>query len=78
MWLKELNFFEFDSKNWTFLSLTQRIELFFFQKYDSQNWNFFFEYDAKNWTLFENSFDISQRFELILLIWLKELNSFFW
>ena len=55
--------------------MTQRIEPFI-----SWIWrlhlDLFKKYDAKNWTIFENSFDMTQRFELILLIWLKELNSF--
>ena len=74
LWLKELNPFLFDSKNWTFF------------KYDAKNWTlflwiwrnvlnpfswnmtqsiepFFFEYDAKYWTLF-------------LRIWRKVLNFF--
>ena len=68
VWLKELNFF---SSN-----MTQRIENPSFLEYDASTWTFFSKYDAKNWTIFENSFDMTQRFELILLIWLKELNSF--
>ena len=39
IWLKEFNlFFELDPKGWTFLlSMTQRIEPFFFLEYDSKN-----------------------------------------
>ena len=71
-WLEELNIFWYDSKNWTFLNVTQRSEIFYrkcprmdFLECDSKNWNFLnmtqrFEIDSKHWTSFS--------------IWLKELN----
>ena len=85
---KNWTFFEFDSKNGIFFqknrltelnlfssNMTQRIEPFI-----SWIWrldlDLFSKYDSKSWTVFENSFDMTQRFELILLIWLEEMNSF--
>ena len=85
---KNWTFFEFDSKNGIFFqknrltelnlfssNMTQRIEPFI-----SWIWrldlDLFSKYDSKSWTIFENSFDMTQRFELILLIWLEEMNSF--
>ena len=41
-------FFEYDSQNWTFFTMTQRIELFLFG-YDSKI-ELFFWYGSKNWT----------------------------
>ena len=67
IWHEELNFF---------LSLTQGIELFssnMTQRIENPS---FLEYDASTWTFFQN---MTQRIELflkILLIWLKDLNSF--
>ena len=66
---------KYDSKNWTFESVTRSTEPSFsiwvnesnplFQ-YESKNWTFFFfkkkKYDSKNWTFFE--------------FWLKEFNFF--
>ena len=89
IWHKELNFFWVWLKEWNFFqkknrltelnlfssNMTQRIEPFI-----SWIWrldlDLFSKYDSKSWTIFENSFDMTQRFELILLIWLEEMNSF--
>ena len=85
IFLKDLNPFLFDSKNWPFSNMTQRIEPFFFE-YDAKNWTlllriwrkelnpFFFEHDAKNCTLFLWIWAKNWAF---FYIWLKELNLFF-
>ena len=53
IWLKELNSFQYDSKNWTFVSnVTQRF------------WSYFLKYDSKNWT-FLFFLNITQRIELV-------------
>ena len=59
-------------------------ELAFFLEYDEKNWTLYFLNmthrikpffkPVSNWTFF---FNMTQRIELILLIWLKELNSLF-
>ena len=64
VWLKELNPFLYDSKNWTLFVWRKRIE------------PVCFEYDAENWTFFlicrkELSFFFFAKF------WLKELSHFF-
>ena len=50
---QRIEFFEYDSKNWTFFfsKTTHRIEPFFFFEYDSQNWTLFLWMWPKNWTL---------------------------
>ena len=60
-----MNFFQYNSQNWTvFLKYDQRIGLFFR------------EYDAKNWTLYFLS--MTQRIEpLNFWIWLTELDLLF-
>ena len=66
--------FEYDAKNWTVCSnKTKRIGPFF--KYDSKKWFFFF-HNMSHTEL--NFLNITERIELLFLIWLKELNSFFW
>ena len=67
-WLKELDLFLHDLKNWT---------LFF--DYDSKNWTSFFDYDSKNWTfsgmwLKESIFLKCDKEVNLLFTWLKELN----
>ena len=79
VWLKEWNFFSKKNRltelNLFSSNMTQRIEPFI-----SWIWrlelDLFSKYDSKSWTIFENSLDMTQRFELILLIWLEEMNSF--
>ena len=65
MWLKEVSFFfEHDSKKWTFLNITHRIEPFFLKKKRRKELNLFqnltqriepfSKYDSKNWTFSQN------------------------
>ena len=80
MWLKGLNFSEYDSKNWTFLFwIDTELRMIVFNMTQSIQSSFFnltqrIEYDSKHWTLF---FNMSQRIEPSFPLWLKELN-FFW
>ena len=78
IWRKGLNlfFFEFDAMHWILFSLnmTQRIESFFPWIWRKELNHLFLEYDAKNWTFFFDN--MTHRIELFLIIWLKELNSF--
>ena len=74
-WVTELKpSFHDDSMNWTFLNMTQRIELFL--KYDSKNWNLF-----EIWLKESNSrWNITHRIEPFFSkkkTWPKELNLFF-
>ena len=74
--VKELNFFEYDSWNWTLLF-----------EYDSKNWTYF-QYDSKYW--FFQTKILTQRIQPLLFfehdsknstfffqMWLKKLNFFF-
>ena len=77
----------YDSKNWTFFSVTQRIvffkrltELISFVKYDSKNWTFF-ECDSKNWIQKHDSknwnfYEYDAKNWTLFWIWLKELSLF--
>ena len=89
VWLQELNFFQYDSrnwtlflwiwpKNWTLFSWIWRKELNpLFLEYDAINWTVkFLKYDAKNWTFFFSKKYDSKKWTFVK-IWLKELNLFF-
>ena len=70
-WVLEWNFFlPYESKNWIFLNMTHRIELFFWIWLTELN---LFYNDSKNWTL---SFWVRLKNWTLFLIWLKELNFF--
>ena len=82
---QRIDTFLYDSKNWTFFDMTQKIELFLiwiwlkelnsFWKCDSKSWFFFQKYDSKNCNFFSKLW----LKELNLLkIWLTELNFFSW
>ena len=62
-------------EQWFFLEImTQRIELFWRNIYDSKNWTFFTK--SKNWSFFTNMTHSKNSSLLNLFIWLKELNTF--
>ena len=63
-------FFEFDSKNWFFLNMTQRIELFL-----NVIQSFFFQ--KKKTVSIEHFENMTPRIEPIFLIWLTELKPSF-
>ena len=70
---KKLNFFQYDSLNWTFFFF-ENDENFFFE-YNQRIGLLFLEYDARNWTPY--FLNMTQRIEIIFE-WLKELNFFIW
>ena len=71
IWPKEWNFFEKKRKNWTFFSLTQKIEFF---QYDTPNWTFLNENTTHRIELF--FLITTHRNGLISWIWRKDLNPF--
>ena len=75
---KEYFFTKNDSKCWTPLNLTERVEPFF--ALDSKNWTFFQPYDSKNWAFFCRSqklnFLTKKKKNPHLQKWLKELSPF--
>ena len=88
IWLTEWSLsFQYDTKNWIFLNITQRIEPF--SKYDSKNWIFFsrgpvnvtqriepfFPYDSKNWLFGKRVKDLNPFFEYDTQNWTL---FFFW
>ena len=81
IWLKELNLllwtsFQYDSKNWTLLKMSQRIEPLF----HSKNWIFFnmtqrfFQIDSKE---LNPLFSMTQRNDIVFPKWRTELNPYF-
>ena len=76
--LEGWNIWQYDSKNWTFFDLTQRIEPSVL--HDSKNWTFFtrgiyfffFKFGSKNW-FFQN---FTSNYWPFFWIWLTELNLF--
>ena len=72
-WRKALNpfSFEYDSKNWNFSDMTQRIETFLRWLIELN----FFLHESKNWTFFCN---MTQRNEPSFATWLEQLNLLFY